>query len=109
MRSRLREGEQMSAASDALVEDYPKPSARHILIVEDEMLIALNLIDAVTSLGFTSAAASRVAKALDLVATQSFDAAILDMNLAGEPCVQSSRRRTHPSRHSVRTHHRLRR
>ena len=66
-----------------------KPSAaalagRHILIVEDEMIIALALADMVAELGCTSVMASRVAKAVPLVTTQTFDAAILDMNLAGE-------------------------
>jgi CheY-like chemotaxis protein len=64
-----------------------KPSlrGRHILIVEDEMLIALSLTDIVTALGCTSVMVSRVAKAVAIAATQKFDAAILDMNLAGEP------------------------
>jgi len=59
-------------------------SGRHILIVEDEMLIALALADMVTDLGCTSVLAARIGKAIALVAAQAFDAAILDMNLGGE-------------------------
>ena len=59
-------------------------AGRHILIVEDEMLIAFALSDMVTELGCTSVLAARIVKAIELVMTQPFDAAILDMNLAGE-------------------------
>ena len=59
-------------------------SGRHILIVEDEMLIALTLCDVVASFGCTTAAASRAARAVSLATTGKFDAAIVDMNLAGE-------------------------
>ena len=48
------------------------------------MVVALCLIDIVAALGASWVAASRVAKAMALVATGPFDAAILDMNLAGE-------------------------
>jgi len=48
------------------------------------MLIALALIDIVAGLGASWVAASRVAKALALIATETFDGAIIDMNLAGE-------------------------
>jgi CheY-like chemotaxis protein len=70
---------------NVLAFERAKPSGYRILIVEDEMLIAFALIDVVASLGSSSVAASRVARALALVATEPFDAAILDMNLAGEP------------------------
>jgi DNA-binding response OmpR family regulator len=62
-----------------------KLSGRHILIAEDEMLIAFSLADMLTALGCTSMTAGRVAKAVLLAASERFDAAILDMNLAGEP------------------------
>ena len=61
----------------------PKLFGRHILIVEDEMLIALSLGDIVSALGCTSVMASRVAKAVSLAETENFDAAILDLNLSG--------------------------
>jgi CheY-like chemotaxis protein len=60
-------------------------SGRHILIVEDEMILALDLSDIVGSFGCTSAVAGRIGKALPLIEMQVFDAAILDLNLAGEP------------------------
>ena len=49
------------------------------------MLIALSLADMVAAFGCTSVIAARVAKAVALASIQRFDAAILDMNLAGEP------------------------
>src|SRR6185503_12309303 len=50
-------------------------AGRHILIVEDEMLIAFALSDMVTELGCTSVLAARVAKAIALAMSQPFDAA----------------------------------
>lgn len=70
--------------SNVVTFERAKLSGHRILIVEDEMLIALGLIDIVAGLGASWVAASRVAKALVLVATEPFDAAFLDMNLAGE-------------------------
>jgi CheY-like chemotaxis protein len=63
----------------------PKLFGRHILIAEDEMMIALFLADTMSTLGCTSVTASRVAKAISLAESQAFDAAILDLNLAGSP------------------------
>jgi DNA-binding NtrC family response regulator len=65
--------------------DRGKLTGRRILIVEDEMLIAFGLIDIVASFGAAWVSTARVAKALALVASEPFDAAILDMKLAGEP------------------------
>ena len=59
-------------------------AGRHVLIVEDEMILALDLVDIVKDFGCTSTMVSRVGKAVPLIATQSFDVAILDLNLAGE-------------------------
>jgi len=59
-------------------------SGRRVLIVEDEMLIAFTLSDMVAGLGCTSQVAGRVAQALLLATTQTFDVAVLDVNLAGE-------------------------
>jgi hypothetical protein len=59
---------------------------RHrFLVVEDEMMVLLMIEDMLAELGcevVASAATSR--QALELIATQSFDAALLDMNLNGE-------------------------
>lgn len=59
-------------------------AGRHVLIVEDEMIVAMDLGDVIESLGGTSATAGRVAKGVALAAAQKFDVAILDLNLAGE-------------------------
>ena len=56
-----------------------------ILIVEDEMLVAMNVEDMLLDLGHEVAGiASRLAPALALAAEAEIDAAILDVNLAGE-------------------------
>ncbi|MFM9863301.1 MAG: response regulator [Micropepsaceae bacterium] len=62
-----------------------KQAGCRILIVEDQMLIALSLADAVLALDATPVVASRVAKAVAFAVSEPFDAAIVDMNLAGEP------------------------
>ncbi len=54
-----------------------------ILVVEDEMLVLMNIEMALEDLGCTSiSAAGSVAEALSLIAQQSFDAAIIDVNLS---------------------------
>lgn len=55
-----------------------------VLIVEDEMLLAMALEDLVRDLGCDVVTAARVARALELVATTALDGAILDVNLHGE-------------------------
>lgn len=71
--------------SNVLAFEPGKTSGTRILIVEDEMLIALALTDMADAIGASWVAASRVGTALALVASDTFDAAIIDMNLAGEP------------------------
>ncbi len=57
---------------------------RRILVVEDEMLIALHIEDMVRELGFEVVGpAMRLAPALALARSESLDCAILDVNLAG--------------------------
>jgi CheY-like chemotaxis protein len=57
-----------------------------ILIVEDEMLVAMNVEDMLLELGHEVAGlASRLGPALALARESRFDAAMLDVNLAGEP------------------------
>lgn len=56
-----------------------------ILVVEDEMMIAFFIEDCLNTLGHTVVGpASRVANALRLLETETFDLALLDINVAGE-------------------------
>lgn len=62
----------------------PKLSARRVLIVEDEPLIAMNLEDMLTDLGYhVVAIATKISEALSLAENMEFDVGILDINLAG--------------------------
>jgi CheY-like chemotaxis protein len=61
------------------------PSGLRILVVEDQMVLAMMLEDMLTDLGYRVVKAARVAKAVELAATAAIDGAILDMNVAGEP------------------------
>ena len=64
-------------------------SGRTVLVVEDEMLVLMNTEDMLADLGCESVtAAATIAQALAMIAAQSFDLAILDMNLKGS--------KTHP-------------
>jgi DNA-binding NtrC family response regulator len=72
-------------ASNFLALEGAKLSGYRILIVEDEMLIALGVVDAVVALDASSVVASRAEHALALLASEPFDAAIVDMNLRGVP------------------------
>jgi DNA-binding response OmpR family regulator len=57
--------------------------SKRILIVEDEMTIALLLEDMVIDLGHEPALAMRLPQALQLAETADIDLAILDVNLDG--------------------------
>ncbi|MFD0740299.1 response regulator [Lysobacter koreensis] len=56
-----------------------------ILIVEDEACLAMMLEDLLRDAGNEVLKAARVHTALELVESQRFDAAILDINIAGKP------------------------
>lgn len=59
-------------------------SGRRILVVEDEMLISLMIEDMLVDLGCETVTRATTADvAVDLVDRQTFDAALLDMNLNG--------------------------
>ena len=59
-------------------------SGRHVLVVEDEMLVLLNVEDMLADLGCECvSAAATVAQALALIDSQAFDAAMVDVNLDG--------------------------
>jgi CheY-like chemotaxis protein len=56
-----------------------------ILVVEDEMLVLMNIEMALEDLGCSAITATgSVAGAISLIAQQSFDAAIIDVNLGGD-------------------------
>jgi CheY-like chemotaxis protein len=57
-----------------------------VLIVEDEMLVAMNIEDMLLELGHeVTGIASRLEHALALAQEGAFDVAMLDVNLAGSP------------------------
>ncbi len=61
------------------------PSARRVLIVEDEVLIAMMLQDMVADAGLeVEGVANSLAAGIDLANRADFDLAILDVNLNGE-------------------------
>jgi CheY-like chemotaxis protein len=75
------------------------PSGLRILVVEDEMMLAMMLADLLKAYGCTPIMAARVERALQLVAMTAFDVALLDVNVAGEavyPVAQELDRRRIP-------------
>ena len=66
------------------LDDSPDVQGQCILVVEDEMLLAMMIEGMLTDLGYRVIMAARVAKATDLAATEAIDCAILDVNLNGE-------------------------
>ncbi len=64
----------------------PLMGGRRILVVEDEMMIAMLLEDMLADLGHTViGVAGRLDSALDMARKTDVDIAILDVNLSGEP------------------------
>lgn len=60
-------------------------TALRVLLVEDEALIAMMAEDMIVELGHSVAhSCASLAAALDVCATGSFDAALVDVNLAGD-------------------------
>ncbi|HET6654755.1 MAG TPA: response regulator [Gammaproteobacteria bacterium] len=55
-----------------------------ILMVEDEMMLAMSLEDLLKLLGCEVVKAANVAKAMKLARTETVDGALLDVNLAGK-------------------------
>jgi CheY-like chemotaxis protein len=79
--------------------DVAIPSGLRILVVEDQMMLAMMLVDLLKAYDCTPMMAARVEKALELVATTAFDVALLDVNVAGEavyPVAQELDRRRIP-------------
>ncbi len=75
-------------------------AGKRILVVEDEVIVAMLIEDILTDMGATVVGpAGRVNKALDLLGAEQVDAALLDVNLAGEmttPVAEELRRRGIP-------------
>jgi CheY-like chemotaxis protein len=59
---------------------------RSVLVVEDEPLIALELLDELRAAGASIIAATKVTDALELIAYSQICAAIVDVNLGGDDC-----------------------
>lgn len=60
-------------------------AGRRVLVVEDEMMVLINIEDALADFGCTSVAvAATVDQALALIRTQDFDVAVIDVNLDGQ-------------------------
>lgn len=84
-----RVGNAPSIEPDGQVGLQPPESLRlkglRILVVEDEALVALQLEDMLYELGcVVIGPASRVGQALELLGAHRVDAAVLDLNVAGE-------------------------
>ena len=59
-------------------------SGRHVLVVEDEMLVLMTIETMLADLGCESVtAAATAAQAIELTKSQVFDVAMLDLNLNG--------------------------
>lgn len=60
-------------------------AGRDVLVVEDEMMVLLNIEDALAEFGCTSVAvAANVDQALTLIRSRKFDVALIDVNLGGQ-------------------------
>lgn len=58
---------------------------KHVLIVEDEFLLGLSLQEDLVAAGAeVTGPISTVREALDIIATEAFDLALLDVNIRGE-------------------------
>jgi len=67
------------------MDDHDLLVGKRVLVVEDEMLVLMAIEDMLGDLGCTSiSVAGNLDKALELVATNSFDLATLDINLNGQ-------------------------
>jgi DNA-binding response OmpR family regulator len=68
-----------------MISTPPGLIGKRVLIVEDEMLVALLIEDFMAELGCSTVGpCGSVATALDTIRTEMFDLAVLDVNLAGE-------------------------
>ena len=72
-----------------MTDPHPQPASRiqppRILIVEDELVIALMIEESVRELGYTISSVARTIGMAHLqIAQRNFDAVLLDINLEGE-------------------------
>ena len=67
-----------------MTHDNPPPAHARILLVEDEMMVAMLMEDALTEAGYQVRMVGRLGKAVELAKAETFDAALLDLNLNGE-------------------------
>lgn len=74
-----------TAIPQASAVDRKQQSPLQILLVEDEMLLAIVLEEMVVEAGYTARKAARLSRAMELVCSEPFAAAVLDVNIAGEP------------------------
>ncbi len=73
-----------AGAIDAVAPTAPM-SPKRVLVIEDSIMVVMVIETTLTDLGWTMVGpASRVKEALELVETESFDGALLDLNLDGE-------------------------
>jgi DNA-binding response OmpR family regulator len=75
------------------------PTGFRILVVDDEMMLAMMLEEMLQDFGCSVVKAARIAKAVPLAVNQPLDGAILDVNVAGEliyPVAEELRRRSIP-------------
>ena len=85
----------------------PEATGRRIIVVEDEMLIAMLLEDMLADLGHqVVAVVPRVNDALVAVEKETFDFAILDVHLSGQPVFPVADA-SDLARHSVRVRDRI--
>ena len=66
--------------------DKPELDGLRVLVVEDEMMVAMLIEDMLGDLGCTVIGpASRLDEAIELTNKSEFDCAVLDVNLGGQP------------------------
>lgn len=80
--------------------NYPELSGRRVLVVEDELMVALLVEDMLIRAGcIVVGPFARVAEALAAASTEAIDVALLDIHLAGEkvfPVAHALERRVIP-------------
>jgi two-component sensor histidine kinase len=70
-------------ASTARDQSTTLPQGKHLLLVEDEPLVAAEVTSLLTEAGCQVTWASRIPEALELISRERFDAAVLDVNVHG--------------------------